>query len=171
MSVHQAFLAPDSHNSKLSSVASNLREGPSPYVRFFQPVLYEKQKKTHCVWCKVHLTLLSSAQICKSRVEKTRKNEQNRPEFDLFRPFSGLFRHLATSPYHRPIRRALSGLCSRRHLLRTRSWSLRRWPFVLAFGYWLLVRGLLLRSWLGLAATPSLFQPASSKKLRRGRCR
>jgi hypothetical protein len=43
--------------------------------------------------------------------------------------------------------------------------------WLLAFGYWLLARGLLLRSWLGLAATPSLFQPASSKKLRRGRCR
>ena len=76
-----------------------------PSILFFGPVSAKNQKKLHLIWCKVHLTPLSSTELRKIRVAKTRKNEQKRPQFDAFRLFRAFYSTLslcriAASPTH-----------------------------------------------------------------------
>src|ERR1700733_609465 len=93
----QAVFAPNLHNPRPPSPALQIRGAPSPAIHLFDPIYAEKRKKVHFVWCKLHLTLLSSAEFCKSRVEKREKTSKIDPNSTLFEPFSALFRHFFRS--------------------------------------------------------------------------
>jgi hypothetical protein len=69
-----------------------------PYIRLNGSISAFKSKKAHFVWCKVHLTLLPSAEFPKVASKKREKTSQNDPDSSLFGGFSGLFQHLAPSP-------------------------------------------------------------------------
>ncbi len=108
-----------------------------PIFAFRTPFLLKTRKKVHFVWCKVHLTRLSSTYFCKSRVEKTRKNEANRPEFDPFRAFFGLFQAFSGTISIRRIFAKLHSLLSRC----TGCWLLAPGYWLLATGHWLPATG------------------------------
>lgn len=92
---NQAGFTPDLHKSKPLRRASISVLILRQLFASMAPFSPKKRKKVPCVWCKIHLTLLSSTEISKNRVEKTRENKQNRPKFapsqGFFGPFSCLF--------------------------------------------------------------------------------
>ena len=92
---NQAGFTPDLHKSKPLRRASISVLILRQLFASMAPFSPKKRKKVPCVWCKIHLTILSSTEISKNRVEKTRKNKQNRPKFapsqGFFGPFSCLF--------------------------------------------------------------------------------
>jgi hypothetical protein len=174
MSVHQAILAPDSHNSKPSSPAPESPRRPISLCSLFWARFSRKTKKDASILVQYAPNYFGINEdvrkIASEKRGKTSKIDPNSTFFDPFRAFSGTFllRHIIAQ--FGGLSRVLAPACTRYGQGR-RVFAVGSRYRLLATGYWLLARGLLLRSWLGLAATPLLLQPASSKKSRRGQCR